>query len=170
MRLPGGETTSRGLACSASLTEPWSDTCLLSSPSVSGRLVSADFPLPNLLPMVFACLPGSKAFSGRRQTSPTQISFHAHAQSHCIVTYQTTTCGKTTALRRKQDLDMRPDPSTRARALSSRHNTRLCSRSLLLLEGSIHSYGLCGHCDHVGFEFCMCLHCDPMPYPLLGQL
>ena len=34
-----------------------------------------------------------------------------------------------TALRRKQDLDMRPDPSTRARALSSRHNTRLCSRS-----------------------------------------
>ena len=56
MRLPGGETTSRGLACSASLAEPWSDTCPLSSPSVSGRLVSAEFRLPNLLPMVFACL------------------------------------------------------------------------------------------------------------------
>ena len=65
MRLPGGETTSRGLACSATLAEPWSDTCPLSSPSVSGRLVSADFRLPNLLPMVFACVPGSKAFSGR---------------------------------------------------------------------------------------------------------
>ena len=59
VRLPGGETTSRGLACSASLAEPWSDTCPLSSPSVSGRLVSAEFRLQNLLPMVFACLPGS---------------------------------------------------------------------------------------------------------------
>ena len=36
---------------------------------------------------------------------------------------------RSNALRRKQDLDMRPDSSTRAGALSSQHNTRLCSRS-----------------------------------------
>ena len=77
---------------------------------------------------------------------------------------------RSNALRRKQDLDMRPDPSTRARALSDiilDYTPDLTTWSQS--EGSIHSYGLCGHCGHVGFEFCMCLHCDPMPYPLLGQ-
>ena len=55
---------------------------------------------------------------------PRKIWYHASRDCACAVV--TFSCEGEGGRRR---LDVRPDPSTRARALSSRHNTRLCSRS-----------------------------------------